>query len=1290
MTLKTNTLRLLSNPKIALFFLFFFAPFMLLAQTVEDCNNGIDDDGDGLIDCFDPDCTCTGQCDDFYYTTCNPDCYFVPPCGPISLAVQWVSNAETGTYSPLVAGDLDGDGIPEVVTTRVEAADLYIIDGATGLTKVHIVNPNTVWPGGTAPAIADLDNDGFGEIVIVGFNRRMYCYEHTGALKWVSNPVGYNARYRYAVPNIADFDHNGWPEVNVGNQVYSGQTGALLASGGSFFSAGEHPARVAGGFSFASPVAMDVLPDNFCGSCTGLEIVAGNQVLSVNLTTGLVLPVVVAPAPFTDGFTSVADFDGDGDLDAIVQGRRGGQNTVYVWDIQTPTILREYPLLNNWVEGASRVNVADLDGDGQLEVSFVSHPWLYALQNDFTPLWINSIYDASSITCSSVFDFCGDGSAELIYRSESRLQVLDGATGGVIWEDDCLSLTHIENPLVLDVDGDGQTEIVIQCGSNGSSVTGTVVAYRAIGTPNISSRKVWNQHGYFNTNINEDLSVPRYQQNPHIVGDSLRLNTFMNQFYNPTFPSPDGTVSVQDLICDRDSLELILEICNVGDNIFPQQTPISFYVGNPQTSAAQWLSTQSTAQNIALGACQTITVRIPRAANDSIFIVLNDNASLPPPFNLGLDFPVTAIGECGFDNNIAAFYFPYQPDVVNLGQDTAICANTTLPLDANGNDLSTWQWTSGADTPLFTVQNPGTYSVTVTDVCAITQVASIVVGIDSSTIVDIGQDLAICQGETLSLSENGFDFYAWTSSASLSCTNCNSVEITPLSSAFVVLEAGFANGCSNRDSVFITVNQTYDYTIDTTICFGRTLDWAGQTLAPGESFLFDLQTLNGCDSTVLVRVFGTALGTYNFTVDTAVCQGATITINNVVLAPEEEMTFNLSSVLGCDSTVHVRVIPLDTIYLIESRAICFGETTEIFGVQQGIAGEYTGRFTGSNGCDSVHVIGLSVFPQIQLVVDGTPACFGESNAAISLSVTNGFDPLQYVWDISGQHSPQLTDLPPGTYSVTVTDANDCSAARAIQVGEHPQSVFSAQADSVSCFGLQDGSISIITPDPGLLFQLDDGPFVQNNLYENLGVGTYSLVSQDVFGCNDTLQILVQEPPQASISLPADTTILLGVSVPLLIELNGINPVQWTWSDTSFLSCLSCPAPIVQSPQRTIRYVLTVIDQNGCSAMDDMLLVVEEFVGIYVPNVMGGSSGDNTALRLGFSSTVARVNLFQVYDRWGEMLHEARNVLPDDDALTWDGRFRGKLVNPGVYLWQMELELSDGTVLKKVGDVTVVR
>ncbi len=1277
---------------ILLFSLLYFPLFLFSQAAVEDCNNGIDDDGDGLIDCYDQDCTCTGQCDDFYYTTCNADCYYIPPCGQISLGIQWTSQAETGTYSPMVAGDMDADGIPDIVTTRVEQPDLYIIDGATGATKVHVMAP-TVWPGGTAPAIADLDNDGFGEVVIVGFNRLLYCYEHDGTLKYTSAiPVGYSDRYRYSVPNIADFDHDGWAEVNIGNQVFNGQTGALLAQGGSNVSAGEHPARVATGFSFASPVAMDVLPDNFCPDCTGLEIVAGNQVLSVNLVTGAVTPVVTADAPFTDGFTSLADFDGDGDLDAIVQGRKttNNFNTVYCWDIQTSTILRQFQLFNNWQEGASRVNVADLNGDGQLEISFVSHPRLYALRNNFSTLWTRTIYDASSITCSSVFDFCGDGSADVIYRGEQKLQVLNGANGLVSWEDDCLSATHIENPLILDVDADGQTEIVIQCGTNGTNGMGSVVVYEAVGTPGIASRRVWNQHAYFNTNINDDLSVPRYQQNPHLIGDGLRMNTFLNQYFNPTFPSPDGALTLESVVCIQDSLEISVTLCNPGDNLMPLQTPISAYQGNPQTTAAQWLGAIPLGFDLSKDSCRTFTFRIPRVANDSVFIVLNDDHSLPAPYNLAQDFPVTAIGECDFTNNILSFFIQYQPDVVSLGQDTAICDNTTIPLNAAGNDLVAWLWHDGSGASNFTVPDAGTYSVTVTDVCGITQTDEIVVTIDSSTVVNIGADPFLCQGETVAFEESGFDFYNWTGNG-LSCTNCPAVTAAPSASGLVVLQAGFANGCVNRDSVYITVYDTFNYKIDTTICYGRTVFWNGEVIPPDSERTFFMQTIHGCDSTVQVRVQGTMTGTFNIQVDTAVCLGSSLSINGSELQPGQQETFFLSASTGCDSTVLVKVMPKDTFSTAESRAICDGESFLIFGQPQTTSGIYRMTFGAKNGCDSTHTVSLTVYDPLLLQIDGTPACFGEATGTLAVAVNGSAPPFNYSWNIPGANDDEVDELPAGNYTVTVTDANNCTETGNAQVSSYPPIAFSATADSVTCFNIPDGAIAVTTSDSTLLFSLDGDVFSQNKTYDNLAGGNYEVFAQDIYGCVDTLPIAVLSPPQLFLELPADTEVQFGDSLEIVIEAYGLEPLTYAWADSFYLSCHTCPNP-VSKPLSDVRYRLTVTDKNGCTLSDELLLTVNRVVDVFVPNAMSplSTQDQNSRFELSFGPAAQRIRLLQVFDRWGGMMYELRDAAPNDNSRAWDGRRDGKVVLPGVYTWMLQVELVDGSVQKLQGDVTVIR
>jgi CHU_C Type IX secretion signal domain len=70
--------------------------------------------------------------------------------------------------------------------------------------------------------------------------------------------------------------------------------------------------------------------------------------------------------------------------------------------------------------------------------------------------------------------------------------------------------------------------------------------------------------------------------------------------------------------------------------------------------------------------------------------------------------------------------------------------------------------------------------------------------------------------------------------------------------------------------------------------------------------------------------------------------------------------------------------------------------------------------------------------------------------------------------------------------------------------------------------------------------------------------------------------------------------------------------------------------------------------------------------------------------------VLGVELFQVYDRWGELLFETQSRGLNDEQSGWDGTHRGKKVLPGVYIWRADIRLNDGSLLQKKGEVTVTR
>jgi len=673
----------------------------LVAQEI--CNNGIDDDGDGYIDCYDPDCSGNVLCNGSYIGLPTPACQFTPTPTTFTMALKWNTN---GTAAPMdnrqtpVIGDWDNDGTPEVFGRRVNVANgLFVFDGATGNLEQTITSPATdVFLD--SPTLGDIDSDGFGELVIVAegvnANRRLYCYEHTGTLKWISNTaVGYSANDDRWAPSMIDFDGDGNPEVYCGNQIYNGQTGVRIASAGNGASRGASPVSI----NEALPVAADVLPTAFCADCGGAELICGNTVFSVNIGAGTMTARVVG-AGVTDGPTSLGDIDQDGDIDAVVTGSSGGIGRVYVWDLQTSAQLApNFPIQNATAAtlgttSGGRANIADFNNDGTPEIGLAGRSVYVVIDYNagaLTELWSRLTQDGSERTGSSVFDFEGDGANEVVYRDEDTLFVYDGTTGATKVSVPCNAATRYDYPVVTDVDADGQTDIICACDA-------IYQAYQSTANPWVKAREVWNQHAYYVVNIDDDLGIPRTQQPQTLgypAGSPLRFpfNNFLTQTTEldinglPTYAAADDSIAIVNTATDIDytncqsglnTIGISPTVYNNGDVTLPAGTSISIYNGNPFAVGATRIFTTTLATSIPPGGnTQVPMFYFPdQGGSFTMYAIVNDDGSLA--------LPMTGIGsthaECDFSNNLFTFVF----------QD---CGNNPPVIDSAGVPRDTLRFT---------------------------------------------------------------------------------------------------------------------------------------------------------------------------------------------------------------------------------------------------------------------------------------------------------------------------------------------------------------------------------------------------------------------------------------------------------------------------------------------------------------------------------------------------------------------------------------------------------------------
>lgn len=325
---------------------------------------------------------------------------------------------------------------------------------------------------------------------------------------------------------------------------------------------------------------------------------------------------------------------------------------------------------------------------------------------------------------------------------------------------------------------------------------------------------------------------------------------------------------------------------------------------------------------------------------------------------------------------------------------------------------------------------------------------------------------------------------------------------------------------------------------------------------------------------------------------------------------------------------------------------------------------------------------------------GGPGTSQGANIIYSWTSANGFP-------ISNPTAANITVSQPDTYTLLVSNtSNNCteSASVIVDLDESFLLPFGSLTD-ISCFAANDGTISIDSVDggtPPYLYGINDGPLSSSPLFSNLTPGNYEIMVEDAAGCQSTISFDLLEPGELTAQLStnfegSDNEIVLGESLTLTANVSvpesEIDAIIWQ-PDT--LACDSCFTTTVTPTQSTL-FSITVIDANGCSAFDELSVIVRKDEGIYIPNIFSpNGDGRNDLFTIYTGVQVSKIISFHIFDRWGEQVHYRDNSPPNDPTLAWDGTFKGSLLNPNVFVYFAEVELVDGSTVTVSGEVLLMR
>jgi hypothetical protein len=490
-------------------------------------------------------------------------------------------------------------------------------------------------------------------------------------------------------------------------------------------------------------------------------------------------------------------------------------------------------------------------------------------------------------------------------------------------------------------------------------------------------------------------------------------------------------------------------------------------------------------------------------------------------------------------------------------------SNGSLTATPNGGTSPySYSWApSGGTSATATGLTAGTYTVTITDATSATTSATFTLTEPTALSATASSTPLSCNGgnngsatATVSGGSPGYT-YMW-SNGGVTPTIVN------ISSGVYTYTVTDVQGCTSTASVNVTQPSA--------IVAGT----SGGT--PGYTYMWS----TGGTSTSISNL---AAGVYTYTVTDV--NGCTSTSSSTVIEPAVlSGSFTSSAVLcnGGMSTITLSATGGTTPYI--------GDSTF-----QVMAGSYSYVITDDNGCTSS--VSVTVTEPAAISVNATTvdvSCFGDSTGSIDLTVTGGTAPFSFSWNNGAFTTEDLTNIPAGSYSGILTDANGCQDSGTVVVSQPlaPLSISVASTNPTTCSGsngMIDATISGGTP--AYTYVWSNGPTTEDN--NNLPAGTYTLTVTDTAGCTETAEVTLIDPaaPAVSLAIPADT--ICNTDAPL--TLTGGTPAGGVYSGTAITTGVFNPLT-APAGSNTITYTYTD-SQTGCVGSSTDVIFVDPCAGV---------------------------------------------------------------------------------------------
>ncbi len=497
-----------------------------------------------------------------------------------------------------------------------------------------------------------------------------------------------------------------------------------------------------------------------------------------------------------------------------------------------------------------------------------------------------------------------------------------------------------------------------------------------------------------------------------------------------------------------------------------------------------------------------------------------------------------------------------EPSELNLNVQTtdASCSGAGGSASATatgGTPNYTFVWSTQVSGASVANLQPGNYNVTVFDSRGCTAVESFNITTPNPILLSELHTDITCFG----LNDGAIDVTITGGTAPVVfgwVDNVQTEDRSGLAAGQYTITASDAAGCSA--SLTVTISEPTELIVNISktdiLCFGGNTGTANATITGGTpQYVFDWST-----SIPGANQIGLTAGTYTLTVtDASQCSAiASVTI--------DEAQGLIASVTKTDATCNG--IDNGTAQInVSGGTPQYGFDWNVQGLsgssQTGLpAGNYDVTITDANNCTAFVTFIIGEDDPISLTGSSTPAsCNGAADGSASVSAVGGTGTFSYAWSIQGQSSSSISGLTAGSYTVTVTDGNSCSAVENIFVSE-PNSlqVTATPTDVTGCGNVNNGSIDVTVSGGNGGYQFvwaDNGAITEDRT--GLAPGNYTVVITDSKGCSATQSATVGANTQALIITAQVVDVTCGGANNGMIDLSvsgGTSPYSYLWADNS--------------------------------------------------------------------------------------------------------------------------------------------